>query len=147
MINEIWNQFATDYPDIAGPVTRVLQRRDHAHQARMNDAHTRLFTEALEVCYPDWEETRDSRAFREWMQAEPDRMLRAQVPGVKAALALFHEFDAAHGRGKRLRGGGDEYFADITDRMPPVRQPRGIDPNFGMASLSDILPAARRTVH
>jgi hypothetical protein len=146
MIAKMWDAFHADYPDIAGPVTRLLKKRDNDHRDRMNDAHTRLFEETMEVVYPDWQETLHSKAFLRWLDADPSRMERAHKPGVKAALKLLNEFDRAMGKPKRLPAGGDEGMA-YSDELPQAKQPRGPDPFAGMASLADIIPTARGTVH
>ena len=140
-IGKMWDDFHNDYPEIAGPVLRRIKREHAAHEAAMKDAHTRLFEQAMEAIYPQWDEVRDSPEFREWLAADPNRMSAAHVPGVKAAVRLLNEFDKQAGRGKRLRAGGDEGMA-FDDSQPPAKQPRTPDPYFGMASLADSAPTA-----
>ena len=147
-----WFDFETDYPDIAGPVSRILKQRDNAHRDRMAKIQEKLFAETLELGYPDWQETANSPEFREWLMADPDRIKSAEAPGVKNALRLLHDYDADHGRGKRLGHAGDFGMADVTDRVGETPRPRGPDPFAGFASLSDvslsdIMPAARGKAH
>ena len=146
MIGRMWDQFHADYPDIARPILNRIKREHVNHEAAMKDAHTRLFEQALEAIYPQWDEVRDSSEFREWLAADPNRMAAAHVPGVKAAVRLLNEFDKQAGRGKRLRAGGDEGMA-VNDELPQAKQPKGADPFAGMASLADIIPTARGVVH
>lgn len=145
-IGKIWNQFESDFPDIARPVLNRVKREHVNHEAAMTAAHTRIFEETLEVVYPDWRDVLHSKEFQRWLQAEPGRLEQAHKPGLKPAVRLLNEFDSAMGRGKRLRSGGDEGFAD-NDAPPQAKQPRGPDPFAGMASLADILPSARGVVH
>lgn len=132
MIAKMWNDFNDEYPDIAAPVLSRLRAEHARHEAEMKNAHNRAFQEAMEVCYPHWDEVCNSKAFRRWLQQDSGRMEATHTPGVRAALKLLREFDEDMGRGRRLPAGGDEGMA-LDDSLPPARQPRGADPYVSMA--------------
>lgn len=85
------DQFATDYPDIAGPVKQMVE-------AQTSALHTRIFEETMDLAYPTWRDLRDSPEFGKWMQANPDMQQKAQEPGIRAALVVLEAFDSSKGR-------------------------------------------------
>lgn len=106
-----WAMFEADYPDIAGPIKKLLEARTQRHGADMQAVHTRIFEEAMDAARPDWRDLRDDPAFGQWMQANPDQQTAAQVPGVRAALKVLSAYDAslkgndiAKTRADRLKG-------------------------------------------
>lgn len=90
-----WAQFKADYPDIAGPIEKMLSERDKTREAQTAALHTRIFEEAMDVARPDWRDLRDNPEFQKWIQANPDQQQAAQVPGVRAALKVLAAFDAS----------------------------------------------------
>lgn len=90
-----WTQFKADYPDIAGPIEKMLSERDKTREVQTAALHTRIFEEAMDVARPDWRDLRDNPEFQKWIQASPDQQQAAQVPGVRAALKVLAAFDAS----------------------------------------------------
>ena len=89
--NDPISQFKTDYPDISGPVEKMVE-------AQTSALHTRIFEETMDLAYPTWRDLRDSPEFGKWMQANPDMQQKAQEPGIRAALVVLEAFDQAQGR-------------------------------------------------
>lgn len=98
-----WAAFEADYPDIAGPIKRLLEARTQRYGTDMQGVHTRIFEEAMDAARPDWRDLRDDPAFGTWMQANPDQQQAAQVPGVRAALKVLSAYDASQ-KGKDIAG-------------------------------------------
>lgn len=108
-----WAMFKTDYPDIAGPIEKILAMRDQTRETQAAAMHKRIFEEAMDVARPDWRDLRDDPAFGEWMQSNPEQQAAAQVPGVRAALKVLSAYDATR-KGNDLAAKRQERLAANT---------------------------------
>ncbi len=68
-----WDTFETDYPDIAGPIRRLLEARTERYGTDLQAIHTRIFEEAMDAARPDWRDLRENPEFSRWIQAHPDQ--------------------------------------------------------------------------
>lgn len=107
-----WAAFEADYPDIAGPIKKLLEARTQRYGTEMQAVHTRIFEEAMDAARPDWREMRDDPGFGQWLRSHPEQQQAAQVPGVRAALKVLSAYDAsrkgddlAKARAERLKNG------------------------------------------
>lgn len=106
-----WAEFETDYPDIAGPIKKLLDARGKTRDTQISALHTRVFEEAMDAARPNWRDLRNDPKFGEWMQAHPEQQKAAQVPGVRAAVAVIKAYedskkgsDLSKQRADRLKG-------------------------------------------
>ena len=90
-----WEQFKSDYPDIAGPVEKMLSLRDQSRGEALAALHIRIFEEAMDAAKPAWRDLRDDPQFGAWLKANPDQQAAAQTPGVRAALKVIAAYEAS----------------------------------------------------
>lgn len=90
-----WEQFKTDYPDIASPVEKMLTMREQTRDQQMAAVHTRIFEEAMDAAKPSWRDLRDDPEFGKWLETHPEQQAAAQTPGVRAALKVIDAYEAS----------------------------------------------------
>lgn len=90
-----WEQFKSDYPDIASPVEKMLLMREQTRDQQMAAVHTRIFEEAMDAARPTWRDLRDDPGFGAWLEANPEQQAAAQTPGVRAALKVLDAYESS----------------------------------------------------
>lgn len=95
-----FEQFRTDYPDIADPIQKLLERQQQQFGAALAEVRAAAFEESMDAARPDWRTLREDKAFAAWLQANPDQREAAQQPGVRAALGVMKAYDAQRNAAK-----------------------------------------------
>lgn len=95
-----FEQFSADYPDIADPIQKLLERQQQQFGAALAEVRAAAFEESMDAARPDWRTLREDKAFAAWLQAHPDQQQQAQQPGVRAALGVMKAYDAQRNAAK-----------------------------------------------
>lgn len=85
--------FRTDYPDIADPIAKLLERQQQQFGTALAEVRATAFEESMDAARPDWRTLRQDREFATWIQARPEQQQAAQQPGVRAALGVIKAYD------------------------------------------------------
>lgn len=88
-----FEQFRTDYPDIADPIAKLLERQQQQFGTALAEVRATAFEESMDAARPDWRALRQDREFVTWIQAHPEQQQAAQQPGVRAALGVIKAYD------------------------------------------------------
>lgn len=88
-----FEQFRTDYPDIADPIQKLLARQQQQFGTALAEVRATAFEESMDAARPDWRALRQDREFATWIQAHPEQQQAAQQPGVRAALGVIKAYD------------------------------------------------------
>lgn len=124
-----WAAFEQDYPDIAGPIKKLIESFAKTSEGSVAALHARIFEESMDVARPDWRSLRDDPDFTRWIESNPEQQKAAQVPGVRAALAVLKAYDDSKQGGEASRQRQDRLKAS---EATPTRSGRA-------PSLSDTL--------
>lgn len=89
-----FEEFRTDYPDIADPIQKLLERQQQQFGTALAEVRATAFEESMDAARPDWRTLRQDREFSAWIQAHPEQQQAAQQPGVRAALGVLKAYDA-----------------------------------------------------
>lgn len=92
-VDSEWGAFEQDYPDIAKPIKKLIEGYAKNSEGSMSALHARIFEEAMDAARPDWRDLRDDAGFTRWLESNPAQQQAAQVPGVRAALAVLKAYD------------------------------------------------------
>lgn len=89
-----WKALQDDYPDIADPIRKLLERQQAQFGQALADVQARSFEESMDAARPDWRELREDKAFGDWLKSHPEQQQVASQPGVRAALNVIKAYDA-----------------------------------------------------
>lgn len=90
----IWKGLKDDYPDIAEPIKKLLDRQHEQFGQALAEVQAKGFEEAMDAARSDWRDLRNDKAFGAWLQANPAQQQAAQQPGVRSAMAVIKAYDA-----------------------------------------------------
>jgi hypothetical protein len=91
--DEDWESLRQDYPDIAEPIQKLLERQQQQFGTALAEVRALAFEESMDAARPDWRTLRQDRDFAAWIQANPQQQQAAQQPGVRAALGVIQAYD------------------------------------------------------